>query len=149
VREVFARWHAPIPEIIEATEPAAILHNDIIDRPPIREWGKGRVTLLGDAAHPTTPNLGQGACQAMEDAIVLADCLRSTNETERALREYERRRRPRTTSVTNRSWRLGQISQWENPAACWMRNLITRCMPAGVSMRMLEQVLTAEIPDLH
>ena len=72
---MFSRWHAPIPALIEATPAAAILRNDISDRDPVDRWGAGRVTLLGDAAHPMTPNLGQGGCQAIEDALVLARCL--------------------------------------------------------------------------
>ncbi|MBV8896591.1 MAG: FAD-dependent monooxygenase [Acidobacteriaceae bacterium] len=70
------RWPSPIPEIVARTSASSIIQNDIIDRPPLSWWGRGPVTLLGDAAHATTPNLGQGACQALEDAIVLADCLR-------------------------------------------------------------------------
>jgi 2-polyprenyl-6-methoxyphenol hydroxylase-like FAD-dependent oxidoreductase len=59
--------------------------------------GRGPVTLLGDAAHPTTPNLGQGACQALDDAIVLAHCLSGTRPIEAALRKYAGLRLPRTT----------------------------------------------------
>jgi len=60
-------WAAPVPDVIEATPEGAIVQNDILDRPPLRWWGRGPVTLLGDAAHATTPNLGQGACMALEE----------------------------------------------------------------------------------
>ena len=69
-------WSGPVPALIEATEEPAILRTDIYDRdPPRKRWGEGRLTLLGDAAHPMTPDLGQGACQAIEDALELARCL--------------------------------------------------------------------------
>lgn len=71
----FAGWYEPIVAVIEATPESAILRHDIYDRKPLREWGRGRVTLLGDAAHPMLPNLGQGAGQGLEDAVVLARCL--------------------------------------------------------------------------
>ena len=89
-----ADWPSPIREIVAGTPEGSIVQNDIIDRPPLSWWGRGRVTLLGDAAHPTTPNFGQGACQALEDAVVLADCLRQQQSVEAALRDYERRRIP-------------------------------------------------------
>ena len=73
--QLFQGWREPIELLIVATDEGAILRNDIFDRRPVRCWGSGPVTLLGDAAHPPTPNLGQGACQALEDALVLADCL--------------------------------------------------------------------------
>jgi 2-polyprenyl-6-methoxyphenol hydroxylase-like FAD-dependent oxidoreductase len=77
--------------IIEGTPEDAIVQNDIVDRPPLRRWGRGRVTLLGDAAHATTPNLGQGACMALEDAVVLASLPQHDSASvESALREYER-----------------------------------------------------------
>jgi FAD-dependent urate hydroxylase len=90
-------WPRPIPEIIEATPESAILQNDVFDRRPLRWWGHGRVTLLGDAAHAATPNLGQGACMALEDAVMFAYCLNNVRPAESALREYERQRIPRTS----------------------------------------------------
>ena len=77
-RELMARfgsWHQPVAAIIEATPPDRILRTDICDREPIERWHAGRVVLIGDAAHPMTPNLGQGAGQAIEDAVVLDACL--------------------------------------------------------------------------
>jgi FAD-dependent urate hydroxylase len=103
VRRLFQNWHQPIPEAIEATPGTEILRNDIVDRKPLSRWGRGRMTLLGDAAHPTTPNLGQGACQALEDAVVLADCLRQCREVEPALRRYEQQRQRRTAAITRES----------------------------------------------
>jgi len=101
-------WTAPIPDVIEGTPEDAILQNDIIDRSPLRWWGRGRVTLLGDAAHATTPNLGQGACMALEDAVILAHCISTVRPAEAALREYERLRIPRTGAIVRDSWRAGR-----------------------------------------
>jgi 2-polyprenyl-6-methoxyphenol hydroxylase-like FAD-dependent oxidoreductase len=100
VQDIFETWHPPIPKIIEATSGTEILRNDVVDRIPLVNWGLGRVTLLGDAAHPTTPNLGQGACQAIEDAVCLTVSLASSRQVETALRHYERARQPRTTAIT-------------------------------------------------
>ena len=72
------------------------------------------MTLLGDAAHPLTPNLGQGACLAIEDAVVLADCLRTIPDPAAALRRYEALRRPRTAGIARRAFHLGWIGQWTN-----------------------------------
>src|SRR5690242_2085707 len=65
--ELFADWYGPVRELIEATPRSSILKTAALDRPPSRKWGTGRMTLLGDAIHPPTPNLGQGGCLAMED----------------------------------------------------------------------------------
>jgi 2-polyprenyl-6-methoxyphenol hydroxylase-like FAD-dependent oxidoreductase len=146
VQELFSNWHEPIPSVIAATQ--EILRNDIVDRPPIRVWGRGRITLLGDAAHPTTPNLGQGACQAIEDAIVLADQLRNSTSVESALRGYERIRRRRTARITNESLRFGRVCQWESPAACWLRNAATRFIPPLASLRFLERFFHQELPEI-
>src|SRR5262249_44865501 len=110
----FGAWAAPVPAVIEATPEDALLVNDIVDRPPRKTWGFGRMTLLGDAAHPTTPNLGQGACQALEDAVALATALRNSGVGAAGLRRYENERRRRTAMITRQSWRLGNILQLEN-----------------------------------
>jgi 2-polyprenyl-6-methoxyphenol hydroxylase-like FAD-dependent oxidoreductase len=89
VLELFRGWHKPIEALLQATEESAILHNDISDQKPLHHWGEGHITLLGDAAHPMTPNMGQGACQAIEDALVLAAFLRNVRNMEAALQAYE------------------------------------------------------------
>ena len=69
----FGKWHDPIPDHIEKTD--VILKNSLVDRAPTKGWIKGNATLIGDAAHPTTPNLGQGGCIAIEGAYILAKAI--------------------------------------------------------------------------
>lgn len=145
----FKDWLPLVPAVIEATEEAAIFQNDIIDRPPTWPWGNGRVTLLGDAIHATTPNLGQGACQALEDAVVLADSMRHASTIEAGLRAYEQRRRERTAMVTKQSWSLGKVFQFQNPIAVWLRNwsMQTRYGQRR-GERLFEELLGHELPEL-
>jgi 2-polyprenyl-6-methoxyphenol hydroxylase-like FAD-dependent oxidoreductase len=144
VLDGFRDWHAPIPAIVAATPAAAILRNDIYDRPPLDHWSLGRVTLLGDAAHATTPNLAQGACQAIEDAVVLARCLQSRPTVAAALAEYEARRLRRANLVITTSWRLGQAGQWANPLLCRVRDAAMRAIPQSAQMRQLAAVIGDE-----
>src|SRR5262249_243305 len=147
VQACFADWHTPIPQVIEATESSAILRNDIVDRKPVKHWSQGRVTLLGDAAHPTPPNLGQGACQAIEDAVVLASCLCATKDVTTALRSYENRRQTRTAFITDQSWLFGKICQWENPLACWARDKLAQTSLARRSgLKTLEKLFSYDVP---
>jgi 2-polyprenyl-6-methoxyphenol hydroxylase-like FAD-dependent oxidoreductase len=142
-------WAEPVPQVIAGTPEDAILQNDIVDRPPLRWWGRGRVTLLGDAAHATTPNLGQGACQALEDAVMLAHCLRSGRPVNVALREYERLRIPRTTAIVNDSWRSGRMFQLDSPAIESVRNLfLGTALGRHAGTRMFRKLLTYPIPKL-
>jgi 2-polyprenyl-6-methoxyphenol hydroxylase-like FAD-dependent oxidoreductase len=104
---------------------------------------------LGDAVHPTTPNLGQGACQALEDAIFLADALRGGGDIPAALRVYEQRRRRRTARVTEQSWSLGKILQWQNPLAVRLREFISRTrFGQRQAERTFEEMLVHAPPDL-
>ena len=131
--DMFGHWHAPIAALIEATSPADILLNDIQDRPSCHPWSDGVVTLLGDAAHPMTPNLGQGACFALEDAWVLGQCVESASDFGTAFRIYERRRRRRADSIQRRSRWLGKLIQLERPAATALRDLILTTTPNWIA----------------
>jgi len=142
VLRVTAGWHAPARDLIAATDEEAILRNDIYDRRRACRWGIGRVTLLGDAAHPATPNLGMGACQAIEDAVILAGCLREREDSSSALRLYEESRRPRTALITDLSWRFGWVSQWSNPVACALRDTLVRLSPAWLERKQMEWLVS-------
>jgi 2-polyprenyl-6-methoxyphenol hydroxylase-like FAD-dependent oxidoreductase len=136
-------WHGPVPALIEATAETAILRTDIYDRdPPRKRWGEGRVTLLGDAAHPMTPDLGQGACQAIEDAVELTRCL-GAQETDAAaaLGLYEAKCIRRTAWIVRGSRRTGRIAQLQNPLACRLRDAALRVLPLRLQMKQLEAVL--------
>lgn len=131
----FRDWPEPVPSIIKATDDAALSRVDLRDRPPARRWGEGRVTLLGDAAHPMTFNVGQGACQAVEDAGALARHLGRAGDIPAALRAYEAERIKRTTPIVNLAWQLGSFGRWENRAACRFRELMLRGMLNTVALR--------------
>ena len=126
VSALFKNWHGPIPELIEATNPGDIIKSDARDRKPLKRWGDFRVTLLGDAAHPITPNVGQGACMAIEDAACLAKCLLASPDITSGFRTYEALRGSRTAHMTRQARRIGAIGQWENPWIVRGRDLITR-----------------------
>ncbi|BAL91556.1 putative FAD-dependent monooxygenase [Actinoplanes missouriensis 431] len=110
----FGGWHAPIPALIAAA--SSVTRTDIrcLDE-PLPAFHAGRVALLGDAAHAMTPNLGQGACQAIEDAAVLA-------AVDGDVSAYSAQRLPRTTEIARTSRRIGRIAGLNNPIAEWLRN---------------------------
>ena len=138
--DFFHDWHAPIPQIIAATGADEILHNDCYDRLPEHGWSTGRVCLIGDAAHPTTPNMGQGGCMALEDAIVLTKCLQNSAEASEAFWEFEAQRFARTKFITERSLMLGRVGQWQNPLAIFLRDTLTRFTPEKSLQRSFEQI---------
>ena len=114
---LFKGWYKPAVHLIEATPSEHILTTPAFDRAASSTWSDKRLTLLGDAIHPTTPNLGQGGCLAMEDAIVLARCFEKYGATQEALRKYEGCRQNRTAALTKYSRFYGTVGQWRNPFA--------------------------------
>ncbi|NER47227.1 MAG: FAD-dependent monooxygenase [Symploca sp. SIO1A3] len=108
VLEHIADWGKPLRDLVEATAAEQILEGPICDRVPLKSWSQGRVTLLGDAAHPMAPALGQGANSTFEDAYELAWCFSQASNIQEALSNYEARRIPRTTIIQNRS-ALGEM----------------------------------------
>lgn len=144
-RSLFHDWASPIPELIDATDPAAIVKHEIEDRPPVRSWGSGRVTLLGDAAHLTTPNLGQGACMALEDAEVLARTLSEHGgDVLAGLRRYESLRYARTAFLTREAAWLGWAGQLENRFAVALRTCALWLTPSFFSEMRQRQYYSAE-----
>jgi len=143
--KLFKGWHEPIDALIAAAPEDSILRNDIYDIAPLPRFVQRKAALLGDAAHAMTPNLGQGACQAIEDAVVLAACLKKTGCVEPALLEYQRRRMPRTEQILFRSRQFGIVAQLQNPALCWLRDSVMRMTPKGVASRQTRSLLGAEL----
>jgi 2-polyprenyl-6-methoxyphenol hydroxylase-like FAD-dependent oxidoreductase len=141
----FRGWHAPIEALIAATDATQILHLDIYDRPPLRHWSDGQITLLGDAAHPMTPNLGQGACQALEDAVALAQHLQAATDPIAALRAYGMARIPRTTSIVRKARAIGAVGQWANPLACMLRDTLLKHVASHVQERQLEPLIGYQV----
>ena len=144
LQEAFLGWHEPIASLIAATNDAEIMKNGAYDLVPLRRWGEGRVTLLGDAAHPCTPNLGQGGCMALEDAAVLAKCFDQETPREVALRRYESLRRQRTRHIQQRSRLMGEIGQWENRIFVAGRRVVTGLLPARLFEHNLRRVYSYE-----
>ncbi len=142
----FKGWWEPVPALIPATPKGEILRNDVYDLRPLPFWNQGRITLLGDAAHATTPNLGQGAGMALEDAVVLAFSLRDARgDVARGLRQYEQQRLGRTRRVTVLSRRIGRLGQLESPVLSGWRNTAVRLTPTSLQLRQLDWLLGHEV----
>ncbi|MFI8854445.1 FAD-dependent monooxygenase [Streptomyces sp. NPDC053499] len=137
LRRRFGSWHDPVPRLLDATRPEAVLHHDIHElATPLPRFTKGRVALLGDAAHAMTPNLGQGACQALEDAAVLAAALATAPDVAAALARYDAERRPRSQAVARDARRAGRLGQrLSHPVAVALRNTALRLAPSGATLR--------------
>lgn len=133
----FGHYHAPVAEILSKTSDSDLLWNDIIDLKPLENFAFGNIVLIGDAAHATTPNMGQGACQAIEDAVVLADELKKNPMPEVAFRAFEQRRLKRTHYIVNNSRALGKIAQLSNPTLAAARNTLFRLLPSSVNERQM------------
>ena len=105
----FASWAEPVPALLAATDPGVVLHDDLYDRDEAPVWAKGPIVLVGDAAHPMRPHLGQGGCQGLEDAAILADFVDQTDDLAAAFARFERFRRPRVHALVRESANIGKI----------------------------------------
>lgn len=115
VLERFQGWPDPIESLVQATDESNTFLSDTQDRDPVERWGEGRVTLLGDAAHPMTWDRGQGASQGIEGAVLLAKQLAQGDDPEAALRAWEAERIPRTKKMVRSSRAIGRLQQSKNP----------------------------------
>lgn len=136
----FAGFCDPVKPLMEATDERAIIRDDVCDRPPSETWGRGRVTLLGDAAHAMTFAVGQGAAQAFEDAVALGDSLAETGDVEAGLRAYEGRRIKRAAQFQSMAWRLARMGVHRSPVKCGLRNTFIK-RTSGIGRRLQERDL--------
>ncbi|MBW4721434.1 FAD-dependent oxidoreductase [Saccharothrix obliqua] len=130
-------WHEPVPELLAATPTERFVVTGVRDRGRARSWHRGRVVLVGDAAHPGLPHMGQGTSQAFEDALVLADRLRSTVDVAAALRSYEESRRKRAEAANAQARALAAVGAWHHPLACRLRETAVAAMPRALRLRQL------------
>jgi 2-polyprenyl-6-methoxyphenol hydroxylase-like FAD-dependent oxidoreductase len=128
-------------EIIEATPNENIIRSDIFDLQPIKKWWSNKVVLLGDAAHATTPNLGQGGCQAVEDGYVIAKCLKENSSIEKAFEHYQNIRYKKALHVVNMSWSFGRMTNIGSPILQSLRNGFMRMMPESMAIKQLDKIL--------
>ena len=121
----FSGWHSEIQQLIDNADKDSLYRWALYDRPPMQAWSRGRVTLLGDACHPTLPFMAQGAAMAIEDSAVLAACLRQGSEIASSLQRYENLRRDRTAGIQNGSRRNATVFHLSGVKA-WFRNRAVR-----------------------
>ncbi|MGV3541138.1 MAG: FAD-dependent monooxygenase [Rufibacter sp.] len=144
LQQHFREYHAPIPGLFAHTKPEQLLWNDILDLAPLPTFAFPNVVLLGDAAHATTPNMGQGACQAVEDAVVFADELKKDMDFNLAAQRFEKRRLSRTHWIAKQSRFLGEVAQSTNSLFIPLRNFALRHLPKAVNDKQLEKVYSVD-----
>lgn len=158
VRDLFSGWHAPIAELVDATPSARIQRTPISDlAAPLSTYHRGRVVLLGDAAHAMTPNLGQGGGQALEDAATLSALLApviatvansadDAAEVDSQLRRYDRLRRTRSQSIAAKSRALGAVFQIRSPLLSGLRDAVFTAVPSRFTAAQAASVQRWEPP---
>ena len=138
LKEQFGEFPPMYAEVIAKAKPAEIFRDDLYDLKPLSKWHQDRVMLLGDAAHATTPNMGQGGCQAIEDAWYLAEYLKSYGNIAEAFAAYEHFRRPKVNFVVNTSFMLGKISNLGGVLGHRLRNWVLSATPKKMAEGQLE-----------
>ena len=132
------RFDGTFRAITSATDD--LRYDELVDRDPIPFWGKNMVTLLGDAAHPLLPHTGQGAAQAIVDAVTLGSRLKDEADIGPALRSYERDRKSRTAKLVRQGRRTARIMRMTNPFGCYVREAVLRMIPVTAMVRVLTAV---------
>jgi len=141
--ETFTEFHPDILDMIFKTSKENIILNDIIDIKPMNNWSVQNLCLIGDAAHATTPNMGQGGCQAVEDAYVIGKLLETEKDWNQVFHQFEKIRKQKVHHIVNTSWTLGKLAQWENFTG--IRNFIFRNIPESVNQKQMEKIMKLEI----
>ncbi|MEV6277058.1 FAD-dependent monooxygenase [Nocardia sp. NPDC051832] len=136
LRDRFASWHDPVPALLGIARPDEVLQHDTYELPNMDAYVRGNVAVLGDAAHAMAPNLGQGACQALEDAVTLAAEV-DARGIEAGLAQYDHLRRPRTQKIAQLSRRVGAPAHWDSALATALRDTALPRLPSALLGRSI------------
>lgn len=139
IEQYFLKYDPLIKDLIHTTKKEQIHGAKITDLKPIQQWYKENVCLIGDAAHAMTPNMGQGACQAIEDAYILSECLYKYTPNE-AFKEFQRLRFQKVNQIVKASWKIGKIAHLSNPISMGIRNQLLQLMPTSINKKQLEPI---------
>ncbi|RXM39087.1 monooxygenase [Chryseobacterium sp. CH21] len=143
IAEIFKDFHALVLKIIEATAHENIICNTISDLAPIPQWYSENLCLIGDAAHATTPNMGQGACQAIEDAYIIGKLLDSYQDFNTVFEKFQNIRRKKVDYIVNTSRTIGKVSQWEKGNS--IRNFLMGLIPESMNQKMAKRIIELEM----
>jgi len=140
-RRAFSGWYGAVQAVIEATPEDAFVRQDIYDRVPIDNWVSDRVAVTGDAAHATTPTLGQGACMAIEDAAVIGRAFSQGMGVQAALQRYQSERMGRANGIVNQAWRHGKLYHGVTPPLRIFRDRVFLRAPKAIVMREVDKLM--------
>ena len=136
----FRQLPEPVSTLIRSTSPENLIRHDVFDRPTRFPWGRGRITLLGDAAHAMTPSMGQGGCQAIEDGVVLAHELTKSADVPTSLRAYELRRHRRTKAFVRHSALFSKLSHGRPWWAKLVRDSVVEWIPERFRLNQMRNL---------
>jgi 2-polyprenyl-6-methoxyphenol hydroxylase-like FAD-dependent oxidoreductase len=139
-RTYFPQWIG----LLQNTRTQDILRTDISDLKPLTQWFSGRIGLIGDAAHTTTPNLGQGGAMAVEDALALADTFKELGLSEAAWKRFEKLRRKKVDWTVSTSWSIGKICHLGNPLFRSFRNIALKKTPDSVTQKQVQRIYSLD-----
>ncbi|MGH1517287.1 FAD-dependent monooxygenase [Chryseobacterium sp. JK1] len=143
ITDIFNDFNTLVLQIIEATPHENIICNTITDLSPIPKWYTDHLCLIGDAAHATTPNMGQGACQAIEDAYIIGKLLDQYQDFNTVFENFQMIRRKKVDYIVNTSRTIGKVSQWKKGNS--IRNFLMGLIPESVNQNMAKKVITLEM----
>ncbi|WP_027372432.1 FAD-dependent monooxygenase [Chryseobacterium sp. UNC8MFCol] len=143
ISDIFSDFDSLVLQIIDSTAKENIICNTISDLSPIPDWYTENLCLIGDAAHATTPNMGQGACQAIEDAYIIGRLLEKTDDFNVIFEEFQKIRRKKVDYIVNTSRNIGKISQWEKGNT--LRNFFMRLIPDSTQEKMARKIIELEM----
>jgi len=149
IKNYFKEFNQDVLNMISTTEQKNIIFTKITDLKPIPKWHNRNVCLLGDAAHASTPNMGQGACQAIEDAFAFGQVYTPDKPLETVFQEYERMRIQRAHYIVNKSWDLGKAGHIDTKLGVWLRNAYMRSMGKPFIDRQLAQIFDIRYLEDH